>query len=360
MALHPSPGRSRLGGFTLVELLVVIAIIGVLMALLLPAVSAAISRARMTQCENNQKQIAVAAQAYYAKKQFFPPGISRHEATPLDATARSDAQWPMLPWIVRLFPHIEQQVLYEEIISGGGTTSLAAGFPNRAVPGLTCPSATNTSGTSALNYVGNFGFPDIYDAGTPANTKLDTKASAVFHVTYVNDDETNVTKRETNKVAVTTGQIKDGLTNTILSTENQNAQTWALPLPAGRPEFAVGTMYLVDWANVGFRPQPTGFDEATDNLKGTAPANRFLALRPNAGPHDRLDRDYFARPSGNHGTVYIVAMCDGSTRVMSEEIDMDVLYKLYTPDGKATADLLGQTDPDRWHAVGIKAGDLEL
>jgi prepilin-type N-terminal cleavage/methylation domain-containing protein len=88
-------------GFTLVELLVVIAIIGVLVALLLPAIQAARESARRTQCANNLKQLSLACLNYETANKSFPVGGS--------------SKGNMLSFHAYILPYIEQSVLYEQI-----------------------------------------------------------------------------------------------------------------------------------------------------------------------------------------------------------------------------------------------------
>src|SRR2546427_5297251 len=89
-------GRS---GFTLVELLVVIAIIGVLVALLLPAVQAAREAARRMSCSNNLKQLSLALHNYESTFSSLPPaGIDTNQ----------------MSWVVMLLPYMEQQPLFDK------------------------------------------------------------------------------------------------------------------------------------------------------------------------------------------------------------------------------------------------------
>ena len=93
-------------GFTLVELLVVIAIIGILVALLLPAVQAAREAARRSQCINNLKQIALAALNYEDSNGELPPG----------SVARGDDETRnnvTTGWAIELLPYIEETALYD-------------------------------------------------------------------------------------------------------------------------------------------------------------------------------------------------------------------------------------------------------
>jgi prepilin-type N-terminal cleavage/methylation domain-containing protein len=94
-------------GFTLVELLVVIAIIGILVALLLPAIQAARAAARRTQCQSQIKQVG---QNYHSAKNIFPPGM---QTTPLPASRAANNIRHRPNWIMYILPYIEEQALYD-------------------------------------------------------------------------------------------------------------------------------------------------------------------------------------------------------------------------------------------------------
>lgn len=111
-------GRTNRTAFTLVELLVVIAIIGILIALLLPAVQAAREAARRSQCLNNLKQIGLALHNYHDTHKCFPPGYQgdpRNEnagcgTVDCPGTATTGLGWG---WAVFILPYVEQASLYD-------------------------------------------------------------------------------------------------------------------------------------------------------------------------------------------------------------------------------------------------------
>jgi len=95
---------TKKAGFTLVELLVVIAIIGILIALLLPAVQAAREAARRSQCTNNLKQIGVALHTYHDVQKVFPPGW-----------LYQGLNQPEFGWLTFLLPQVEQGGLSDQM-----------------------------------------------------------------------------------------------------------------------------------------------------------------------------------------------------------------------------------------------------
>jgi prepilin-type N-terminal cleavage/methylation domain-containing protein len=117
--------RPILRGFTLVELLVVIAIIGVLVALLLPAVQAAREAARRTKCQNNLRQIGLALINYESTHRAFPPGnsVSGPFASNGCFIGPTAGGFAGAPWSVLVLPYFEQNAVYSRL-------NFAENFPN--------------------------------------------------------------------------------------------------------------------------------------------------------------------------------------------------------------------------------------
>ena len=157
-------------GFTLVELLVVIAIIGILIALLLPAVQAAREAARRSQCSNNLKQLGLAVHTFHDVNKQLPP------ATLLPGGVSS-----YLTWAVFVLPYMEQQAVYSAFdpsqlinraLNPDGPPVQPAGRFS-VIPAFICPShrtfsqavttdnaSPNTGGGSISDYAGCGGSDD--------------------------------------------------------------------------------------------------------------------------------------------------------------------------------------------------------
>jgi prepilin-type processing-associated H-X9-DG protein/prepilin-type N-terminal cleavage/methylation domain-containing protein len=144
MESRPSSSPRRLStAFTLVELLVVIAIIGVLVALLLPAVQSAREAARRTQCVNQLKQTALAAVNYESAKKLLPPSglaavFTKFYAAEYEAVDQRHGQ--MTSWIALLLPYLDNNSLADQFDLEKSVLEQEGDPQAISIPSIQCPS----------------------------------------------------------------------------------------------------------------------------------------------------------------------------------------------------------------------------
>jgi prepilin-type N-terminal cleavage/methylation domain-containing protein/prepilin-type processing-associated H-X9-DG protein len=226
-------------GFTLIELLVVISIIGVLIALLLPAVQSARESARRAQCLNNLKQLGVAVQNYLTSATVFP-SQTLDNVVPTGGTG-GNLQW-FTPWIAGLLPNLEQQPLFSAInfsvpmleltppIYGANTTVGLISIstlvcPSESLtksPGITISASSTTGYTGQFavsSYAGNYGGPAMIKACS--GTIVPVKGNNLAFLLMGTAGET--APATAGPIRVQT--ITDGLANTALFSEHLLAYT---------------------------------------------------------------------------------------------------------------------------------------
>jgi prepilin-type N-terminal cleavage/methylation domain-containing protein len=328
----------RIRGFTLVELLVVIAIIGILIALLLPAVQAAREAARRSQCSNNLKQFALAAHNYHDVYKTFP----RHTYPPVGY-----GTWQGYSVHTMLLPYIEQTavydlILFEDQVWYGNPASVW----NHRIPALICPSDRKAPDTVSDIWSGGPGCNYAVSVGPTlwwASTAFMPGAFSGYHETKMAD-------------------IKDGTSSTILAAEiltgdgsyngtflrgeavanstysgpapwswpnltRANIEPWGqqcLTSIQGNPSSHLGSN---GWGWLGSNYLQTVFNTV-------APPNwKYPNCIATSPPGYCCDRDglYASRSYHPGGTMHAAA--DGSVQFVSETIDYDTYQALGTKEG---------------------------
>ena len=237
-ALIQNPTR-RAAGFTLVELLVVIAIIGILLALLLPAVQQARAAARRIQCSNNLKQLGLALQNHHSAKRRFPPGGEDYGWCRFPERGGSEKirNWNGL---IHLLPYMEQQPLYEQLDLNHATANSIRGNSGCCGPNvslgtlqgdavasgndrvvatlldvLSCPS---DEGVTHVNLTPDFRI-GANSTLTGAKTNYDFSASEVYHCNIWATQDSSVRRMFGENSKAKAANITDGLSNTIAMAE---------------------------------------------------------------------------------------------------------------------------------------------
>ena len=323
--------KARRTGFTLVELLVVIAIIGILVALLLPAVQAAREAARRMQCNNNLKQIALAIHNHHDTYKKFPPASHSEEWQ----TALNNGQaWDRLSYLTRVLPFVEQQALFDQVVpfanlgrrpwnfNDGGSPAVNGPY-SRQVSAFLCPSDAlqiNPDDVKPNNYVCCKG--DIYmNAG-------DWEWRGAF---------SNGTRGRANFA-----NIKDGSSNTIMLSEvcigrqSGNMDHMLKGGVATNVGFPVGGQFTpaTCMAKKGNNGKLIGTCQDTWGNTAWGPGRRwgdsitvyttFYTIVPPNGPNcanNNAESNSQPTPSSYHPGGVLGAMCDGSVQFISETID---------------------------------------
>jgi prepilin-type N-terminal cleavage/methylation domain-containing protein/prepilin-type processing-associated H-X9-DG protein len=335
-----TPGK----GFTLVELLVVIAIIGVLVALLLPAVQAAREAARRSQCINNVKQLALACVTYHDTKKAFPPALTYSEAaltargsTPTNMTGVDGNPYHGPNWAIMILPYIEQQTLYsrfnlKEYISA----DVNRDFRGQRIDTMLCPtdSAFNTQ---------PFEVPAPLGGGNWARGNYGANSS----MSHMQRDNVAYSPKHTDSAPVWFGtgwaaglswtrgimggntslaikQIEDGTSNTVLLVELRAGLTpgdrrgiWAMGMAGASSVWAHSTDDCL-----GPNYCAVGADNILGSNRAVAEGGEDLFAQNCMGISSGGSTSFQAGPRSQHPGGVAVAFADGSVTFITDNIEV--------------------------------------
>jgi prepilin-type N-terminal cleavage/methylation domain-containing protein len=317
--------RAKRTGFTLVELLVVITIIGILIALLLPAVQAARESARRTRCSNNLKQVGLALINYESQCKFFPPS-SAYKNDNVDTDREHWANWTVLA-----LPFFEQQALHDSFNLTLPINNAANRVPRGTrLPVMLCPSdggditpfassdSTEGDNWARGNYGANGSLGAYHTSWWAAAGPKSARWNSRWHRGIMGAN-----------VSVGIDFIRDGTSNTILAAELRmglapvdRRGVWALSGPASSSLWLHGSDDCTS---------PNACTGASDNIMD---CDRIIAA---VGEEALIGQcmtccngcsSTQGGPRSAHAGGIFVCLADGSVRFIGDYIETSTLYDL--------------------------------
>ncbi len=348
----------RFLGFTLVELLVVIAIIGILIALLLPAVQAAREAARRSQCTNNLKQLGLANHNYHDVNKTFPFGKGGTGCPGGAINGTPSNNYGRVSGFIPLLPYIEQRPMYDKVMAGDATgyPGGPVGWNSGWVPWANAPAAVNcpsdptplgTTTTGRNNYAFSRGDSVINIRDATANRGI-----YAYMNTYGFAD------------------IRDGSSNTAMMSERVKGYRALGAAGAQEVEAKLGDVCgigaITTTPNACLATAVGGYVATGQSVKvmfgtcwtdGEVQRTGFNTVLPPNAPNCAADSDPNADsssvlipPSSRHPGGVNLLLSDASVRFISETIDTGNLGAA-PPTG-----LTGTSPYGVWGALGSKSG----